>query len=276
MLKKKQLWSPISTLLHRNTRTQSIPSLFRNLNLNLNLQSQSSVSSFNFPSSSHHSIQQQPRVPKSLLLQFPSKPFCAQAFEKRGTCTCWSCDSVIQSSLCLVCDSCRCIQPVDHSVDYFQIFGLEKRYDIEESNLEGMYKDWQKKLHPDLVHSKTEREKEYAAEQSARVIDAYRTLTNPLSRATYLMKLQGVHVDEEQTVLDPTLLAEVMETREAVEEASDSQELKQIQSQVEDKLKSCSDSFLAAFESKDTEAALDSIRRMTYYIRAIEEIVKKL
>jgi len=32
----------------------------------------------------------------------------------------------------------------------------ERKYDIEESSLEGKYKDWQKKLHPDLVHSKSE------------------------------------------------------------------------------------------------------------------------
>ena len=32
----------------------------------------------------------------------------------------------------------------------------EKKYELEDANLEGKYKDWQKKLHPDLVHSKSE------------------------------------------------------------------------------------------------------------------------
>lgn len=31
----------------------------------------------------------------------------------------------------------------------------EKKFDIDDENLEGKYKDWQKKLHPDLVHSKS-------------------------------------------------------------------------------------------------------------------------
>lgn len=35
-------------------------------------------------------------------------------------------------------------------------FGRERKYDIGVENLEGKYKDWQKKLHPDLVHSKSE------------------------------------------------------------------------------------------------------------------------
>uniref|UniRef100_A0A803MJW2 Co-chaperone HscB C-terminal oligomerisation domain-containing protein n=1 Tax=Chenopodium quinoa TaxID=63459 RepID=A0A803MJW2_CHEQI len=115
---------------------------------------------------------------------------------------------------------------------------MERKYDIEENSLEGLYKDWQKKLHPDLVHSKSESEKEYAAEQSSRIIDAYRTLKNSLSRAIYLMKLQGVHVDEEQTVSDPELLAEIMEIRESVEDAPDPQALKQIQAEVSTKLDS--------------------------------------
>lgn len=35
-------------------------------------------------------------------------------------------------------------------------FNSEKRYDIQTENLESKYKVWQKKLHPDLVHSKSE------------------------------------------------------------------------------------------------------------------------
>lgn len=35
-------------------------------------------------------------------------------------------------------------------------FIREKKYEIDGSNLEGKYKDWQKKLHPDLVHTKSE------------------------------------------------------------------------------------------------------------------------
>uniref|UniRef100_A0A7C8Z7K9 J domain-containing protein n=1 Tax=Opuntia streptacantha TaxID=393608 RepID=A0A7C8Z7K9_OPUST len=201
-----------------------------------------------------------------------SETFCTNS----GGGRCWNCNSSPSSEPFLVCESCRCIQPLDPSIDYFQIFGLERKYDIEESSLEGKYKDWQKKLHPDLVHSKSEREREYAAEQSARVIDAYRTLSNRLARAIYLMKLQGVHVDEEQTVSDPDLLAEVMEIRESVEEATNSQALKLIQVQVLGKMKEWSESFARAFKSQETEEALNAIRRMTYYKRANEEIVKRL
>lgn len=104
---------------------------------------------------------------------------------------CWNCNALPSSTTpFLVCQSCRSVQPVDHAVDFFQILGVsvfffslllkftlcniilidddskrfmskkilcrEKRYAIEVEVLEGTYKDWQKKLHPDLVHTKSQ------------------------------------------------------------------------------------------------------------------------
>ncbi|KAL4031641.1 hypothetical protein IC575_009928 [Cucumis melo] len=178
-------------------------------------------------------------------LSFSSRVFCSRSAEasdlKPG---CWNCGAVAPSSVVfLVCDSCRSIQPVDQSVDYFQIFGLER---------------------------------EYAAEQSARVIDAYRTLSKPLSRAIYILKLEGVDVDEEDTISEPELLNEIMEIREAVEDASGSRELNQIQSQMQEKLNHWSNTFAKALRNRNFNDAVSSIQRMTYYERVKEEITKKL
>ncbi|KAI3443356.1 hypothetical protein Pfo_000021 [Paulownia fortunei] len=190
---------------------------------------------------------------------------------------CWNCGAEAENATTfLFCQPCHSVQPVNESIDYFQIFGLGREYKVEVEELEKKYKDWQKKLHPDLVHSKSQREREYAAEQSARVIDAYRTITDPLLRAIYIVKLDGVLVDEEERIADPELLAEVMELREAVEEAEDTQALNEIQAQLREKLRYWSNSFEDAYLNKNYEDALASIRRMTYYKRTNEEIVKKL
>ncbi|GAB4834145.1 hypothetical protein Ancab_032409 [Ancistrocladus abbreviatus] len=273
MNKSSRLWTQFSSLLRRDLR--SIPALPSNFNSEIHYMCALPVSSSSINLLQAGVSVTSPQKFPLKILGFSEKGFCSQSNEE-GVGNCWNCYSILQSKPSLVCESCRSIQPVDHSVDYFQIFGLEKKFDIEEGGLEGKYKGWQKKLHPDLVHSKSERERGYAAEQSARVIDAYRTLNNPLSRAIYIMKLQGVHVDEEQTVSDPELLGEIMEIRESVEEAADSQSLKQIQSQVQEKLTQWSNSFLSAFRSQSIEEAIDSIRRMTYYKRVNEEIVKRL
>jgi molecular chaperone HscB len=39
---------------------------------------------------------------------------------------------------------------------FFSFDFRERGYDITENSLEGKYKDWQKKLHPDLVHTKSQ------------------------------------------------------------------------------------------------------------------------
>ncbi|KAI4975605.1 hypothetical protein ZWY2020_049212 [Hordeum vulgare] len=203
----------------------------------------------------------------------PSRSLSNQAGSDGVGGECWSCGS---KGAFLSCGSCRSVQPVDPAVDYFRIFGLDRGYDVKDTNLEGKYKDWQKKLHPDLVHSKSEKEKDFAAGQSALVIEAYRTLSKPLPRALYLLQLEGIHVDEEKTINDPELLMEMMEIREAVSEARDSQTLKKIQSQVKSKLETWSKSFQEAFDKRDFDSAVEATQRMRYYERAMEETVKKL
>ncbi|XP_020553302.1 iron-sulfur cluster co-chaperone protein HscB, mitochondrial isoform X2 [Sesamum indicum] len=160
---------------------------------------------------------------------------------------CWNCGAEAESATpFLFCRACRSVQSVDESIDYFQIFGLGRKYKIEVEELEKKYKDWQKMLHPDLVHSKSQ------------------------------VKLEGILVDEEERITDPELLAEVMELREAVDEAEDSRALNEIQAQLQEKLRYWSDAFDDAYVRGNYEDALASIRRMTYYRRANEEIVKKL
>ncbi|XWS66583.1 hypothetical protein CRYUN_Cryun05aG0212100 [Craigia yunnanensis] len=132
--------------------------------------------------------------------------------------------------------------------------------------LDWKYKEWQKKLHPDLVHSKSERE--YAAEQSACVIDAYRTLSKPLSRAIYILRLEGVDVDEELTVPHPELLTEFLPNL-CIHFFLGLLQMKE-------KLEESSNSFANAYQSRSFDEAVTCIQRMTYYQRASEEILKKL
>ncbi|KAF9588866.1 hypothetical protein IFM89_016829 [Coptis chinensis] len=68
----------------------------------------------------------------------------------------------------------------------------------------------------------------------------------------------------------------MMEFREAVEEATSPQALKEIEYQVQEKMKTWSKLFDNAFKDRKYEDAISSIQRMTYYHRINEEITKKL
>ncbi|KAL6336239.1 hypothetical protein AAG906_011121 [Vitis piasezkii] len=277
---KKNLWTPLSPILRRR-----FPSFSLNSTLNI-----PSSTIFSSPCSS---TAQYSRVFWSSSYDFLgslkfSRKLCSAQSAEQVHVRCWNCKAAAQTTLFLACDSCRSVQPVDPLwitsryldckcldviIVIFKFFQMEKKYELEDNNLVGKYKDWQKKLHPDLVHSKSEEEKEYAAEQSARVIDAYQTLSKPLARAIYILKLEGVDFDEEQTISDISFLAEIMEIREAVEEAANSETLLQIQSQVQEKLKHWSQSFSNAFQSGKFEEAVISVQRMTYYVRGNENFL---
>ncbi|GAY32876.1 hypothetical protein CUMW_004540 [Citrus unshiu] len=273
MNRTKKLWKPFCQVAHR-----ALPSTsrFKLSNYNYNFATQ-----IYFLDCTSSSRIQNPSLYCGLcyyfeILKFSGRSFCSESAEKASNTTCWNCNEAPKAAPFLFCESCRSVQPVDHSVDYFQIFGLEKKYEIGNEKLEGKYKDWQKRIHPDLVHSKSEKEREYAAEQSGRVIEAYRTLTNPLARAIYILRLEGVEVNEDETVSEPELLMEIMEIREAVEDAADSQTLKEIQSQMQEKLIHWGNSFADAYQNRNFDEARVCIRRMTYYHRVNEEIAKKL
>ncbi|CAM6089332.1 unnamed protein product [Calypogeia fissa] len=77
----------------------------------------------------------------------------------------------------------------------FQISGIDRSFKMDLKVLEQSYKSLQKRLHPDQAGSKSQREREYSADQSAHVIQSYYILLHPLSRARYLLGLHGIRIE---------------------------------------------------------------------------------
>ena len=67
-----------------------------------------------------------------------------------------------------------------------------------------------------------------AAELSSIVNKAYGTLTNPYTRAEYILQREGVTRGESDNVDDPTLIMEVMEKREELDSAETQEEVDEI------------------------------------------------
>lgn len=79
------------------------------------------------------------------------------------------------------------------------------------------------KLNNGTNHKK--REHDYAQLQSSVINKAYHTLKNPLSRAQYILEQHGHQVNEGDSLSDPTLLMDVMEFREELEEVTSEADL---------------------------------------------------
>jgi molecular chaperone HscB len=110
---------------------------------------------------------------------------------------CWSC-SVAHNESTLFCPHCSKIQPAKAG-DYFSVFGLIPRLELDLGPLEHEFHKLSRKLHPDRFARAGENEKQWSLADTALLNDAYRTLKDPIRRTEYLLKLHGAEIGEEHS-----------------------------------------------------------------------------
>jgi len=103
--------------------------------------------------------------------------------------------------------------------DYFEFLGLPRYLAIDPKELEKRFYALSRQLHPDLYARKSAAERDYALEASAVLNDAHRVLKDPISRAIYLLKIEGFDIGEQGTKdVPPELLEEIFELNMELEE----------------------------------------------------------
>ena len=113
---------------------------------------------------------------------------------------CWAC-SVAHNESTLFCPHCSKIQPPPGG-DYFSVFGLEPKLNLDLDALETEFHRLSRKVHPDRFARFGENERQWSLADTALLNDAYRTLKDPLRRTEYLLKLQGAEIGEEHSGKD--------------------------------------------------------------------------
>lgn len=183
---------------------------------------------------------------------------------------CWSCKQAAEG---LFCGACGVVQPPGTG-DHFQRLGLGRGFAIETAELDRRYFALQRQLHPDRFVKKTPRERAVSQSQAASLNDAYETLRDPLSRAVYLLRLQGIELEPAsgQTISDPALLMEAMEMREALAEAADDRAVQAVAADVESQRKAGFDLLAKVFAQNDTATARTQTLRLKYLGKLAEDI----
>jgi molecular chaperone HscB len=143
--------------------------------------------------------------------------------------SCWSCGTMRAVHFC---NSCGKVQP-PVPVDYFTFFGFPRKLNLDIAELEKEFYALSRHLHPDAYGQADERERSWSLEQSSRLNDAYRILKDPIRRTEYLLRLEGVELEEQskqatekaretgelkKQVVPPDLLEEVFELNMHLEE----------------------------------------------------------
>jgi molecular chaperone HscB len=146
-----------------------------------------------------------------------------------ATSACWSCGQMRAAHFCSACGK---VQP-PVPADYFTFFGLPRKLNLDTGVLEREFYYLSRKLHPDLYAQAESQEQAWSLQQSSLLNDAYRTLKDPIRRTQYLLRLEGVELEEQsktasdraretgevkKQVVPPDLLEEIFEFNMQLEE----------------------------------------------------------
>ncbi len=173
---------------------------------------------------------------------------------------CWSC-SVAHNESTLFCPDCSKIQPPS-SGDYFSVFGLAPRLNVDLSAMEQEFHRLSRRLHPDRFARASESEKEWSLADTALLNDAYRTLKEPLRRTEYLLKLQGAEIGtsaaDEKDRKNPSrvpadLLEEVFDLNMQLEEMRMARKMGQQDPELKESLLKAKGKFVGLVDAVDRE-----------------------
>src|SRR6202011_5503872 len=158
--------------------------------------------------------------------------------------------------------------PTIVSMNYFEFFDLPRKLTLDVVALEKQFYTMSRRLHPDRFASK----QEAALAQSSLLNDAYRTLKDPISRTQYLLKLEGVELEEQskaateaaratgeqkKQVVPPELLEEVFELNMQLQEMRAANQMGEDEPELRRDLMTAKDAFDA--KMVETQAGLEGL-----------------
>lgn len=160
---------------------------------------------------------------------------------------------------------------------FFELFGLPALFNIDATRLDQAYRQMQAEVHPDRFASATDQERLQSLQWATLANEAYQTLKNPVSRARYLLLLNGIDTQEESnTAMPAAFLMRQMEWREAIEDARDSadtnaldtlsRELRQEAKRLQEDLSSALD------DRKDYAGTCETVRKLRFLDKVQAEI----
>ena len=127
---------------------------------------------------------------------------------------CWNCGARIESLY--LCDQCATLQPFPEETDYFTLFGIGPRLNLDLAWLEATFYELSRKFHPDFYQKKSQEERAISLKNAALVNKAYRTLRDPIQRMEYLIqRVDGGSAVATEAPAD--LFDEILELQELLE-----------------------------------------------------------
>ncbi|MBS2030058.1 MAG: Fe-S protein assembly co-chaperone HscB [Deltaproteobacteria bacterium] len=169
--------------------------------------------------------------------------------------------------------------------NHFELFGLQKAFELDAKALDARYRELSQQWHPDKQTSGDAKQRLQALEMSAHLNQAYKTLRDASARAAYLLKLLGLDLDQEGErtfQMNPAFLAEMLELREELDAAKNKNDVqralamgKQMQEREKETHAKLAELFaqqLASPEHARLQKLGDQVAALRYYRRFLDEV----
>ena len=134
---------------------------------------------------------------------------------------CLQCNSPLKCPI--VCTGCHPWYPLPETGDYFDLFGLSRRYRIDVEELESKFLSISRNIHPDFFGGESEEMRRLSVRLAAELNEALRVLKDPVLRAGYLLEQAGGSSAAADRSVPQSVLTEVMMFREEVEDTEGDQ-----------------------------------------------------
>ncbi|MCU1252590.1 MAG: co-chaperone Hsc20 [Edaphobacter sp.] len=161
---------------------------------------------------------------------------------------------------------------LDANNSYFSLFQLPQHLNLDVVALEKQFYALSRRLHPDRFAAKPAFEQEAALVASSHLNDAYRTLKDPILRTQYLLRLEGLELEEQskaatdaaratgeqkKQVVPPELLEEVFELNMQLQEMRAARQMDEDEPELRRDLLTAKDAFDA--KMVETQAELEGL-----------------
>lgn len=169
--------------------------------------------------------------------------------------------------------------------NFFALFEQPVQFAVNQERLDQQLRLLQKRYHPDnlVADSKNTADSAQAKQQSeqasALINQAYQTLRDPDSRASYLLDIAGQAQNLEHSIADLDFLEDAMQMRMDLDDAIEGKELavlKQLNPQITVRLNKQSERFDSAYQSQDWQTAIDATQKLKFLVKLDADVTTGL
>jgi len=154
---------------------------------------------------------------------------------------------------------------------FYEAFGLTPALSLDAEDLKKRFYERSRQWHPDRFSRASAEEQQKALDMTSTLNDAFRTLRDPVARAEYFLKENGIELSKEAP---PELLEEVFELNMALEELRDGDESTRPQ------LMAAKERFIAMRDTIDASlpatADLEEVRALLNRRRYIRNLIREV